>query len=383
VRAPEQFAAARQTADPEARLQAYSALYARIHSLFEQLSKKKFLELLRFTKERANYLLNYYCNVVLTTASFLILKHEELFSSRFEVETVIFDEAAQIPDFEAVACLSICRGVKRVTLVGDAAQYPPNAQHSVIDKVANLELTLFHRLLRLGFTQTTLTSQSRSRPEISKLFRPFYPELVDAPGLAENQELQASLPGLKHAVQFIDVVSEEVAAGDQISPFKGFYQNLDEAEYAVALFTYLVLKGVSPSKISILVSTRGQDALIKEIVEKKTGWHKKLGVPAWIGVVDQFQGQHSDIVILSLVRTSTVGGYNQENKIAVALGRARLGLYILGSARTFRQAREFAAVFEGLEDRSLQLQLRDASTETCADYVQLLTVCQSLVAQAN
>lgn len=165
----------------------------------------------------------------------------------------------------------------------------------------------------------------------------------------------------------------------QNSPFRGFYQNLDEAEYAVAIFSYLVLNGVAPAKISILVSSQGQDILIREIVEKKTGWHKKLGSPGWIGLVDKYQGQHNDYVILSLVRTSSVGGYNQENKIAVALGRARLGMYLLGNARTFKAAKEFNRVFEALDDKSLTLQLRGQTPEACSDYVQLLKVCQSLV----
>ena len=151
----------------------------------------------------------------------------------------------------------------------------------------------------------------------------------------------------------------------------------------MALFTYLVLSGVSPAKISILVSVRGQDALVREIVEKKTGWHKMLGAPGWVGVVDQYQGQHNDIVILSLVRTTSAGCFHLENKVAVALGRARLGLYILGCARTYRQAKEFARVFDCLEDRSLKLQLRGRTPEACDDYVQLLQVCQSLVNSSN
>lgn len=212
ARAPDLLAAARQTADPEARLRAYAALYEQIKAVFDQLAKKKFLELLRYTKERANYLLNYYCSIVLTTASFLVLKHEELFAGKFEVGTVLFDEAAQISDFEAVACLAVCKGIQRVTLVGDSEQYLPNAQHSVIDKIANLELSFFHRLLRLGFAKTSLNMQFRSRTDISKVFRAFYPDLVDSPSLAEDPELTGLPPGLKHAVQFIDVESAEVAA---------------------------------------------------------------------------------------------------------------------------------------------------------------------------
>jgi hypothetical protein len=51
-------------------------------------------------------------------------------------------------------------------------------------------------------------------------------------------------------------------------------------------------------------------------------------------VVDNFQGEENDIIILSLVRNNTrnsIGFLRIDNRICVALSRARNGLYILGN----------------------------------------------------
>lgn len=53
-----------------------------------------------------------------------------------------------------------------------------------------------------------------------------------------------------------------------------------------------------------------------------------------IQVVDNYQGEESDIILLSLVRSNengNVGFLKTENRICVALSRARDGLYIMGN----------------------------------------------------
>lgn len=53
-----------------------------------------------------------------------------------------------------------------------------------------------------------------------------------------------------------------------------------------------------------------------------------------ITVVDNYQGEESDIILLSLVRSNengNVGFLKTENRICVALSRAKLGLYIMGN----------------------------------------------------
>lgn len=50
--------------------------------------------------------------------------------------------------------------------------------------------------------------------------------------------------------------------------------------------------------------------------------------------VDNYQGEESDIILLSLVRsneTGAVGFLKTENRICVALSRAKEGLYIMGN----------------------------------------------------
>lgn len=53
-----------------------------------------------------------------------------------------------------------------------------------------------------------------------------------------------------------------------------------------------------------------------------------------IVVVDNYQGEESDIILLSLVRSNekgNVGFLKMENRICVALSRAKYGLYIMGN----------------------------------------------------
>jgi len=51
-------------------------------------------------------------------------------------------------------------------------------------------------------------------------------------------------------------------------------------------------------------------------------------------VVDKYQGEENDIILLSLVRSNEeakIGFLKTENRVCVALSRARLGLYIIGN----------------------------------------------------
>lgn len=53
-----------------------------------------------------------------------------------------------------------------------------------------------------------------------------------------------------------------------------------------------------------------------------------------ITVVDNYQGEESDIILLSLVRSNekgNVGFLKTENRICVALSRAKYGFYIMGN----------------------------------------------------
>jgi intron-binding protein aquarius len=51
---------------------------------------------------------------------------------------------------------------------------------------------------------------------------------------------------------------------------------------------YLRLVGYLKENITILTTYRGQQKLIKELINKKCAWHEKFGRPHKVTVVDRY-----------------------------------------------------------------------------------------------
>lgn len=64
-----------------------------------------------------------------------------------------------------------------------------------------------------------------------------------------------------------------------------------------------------------------------------------------VTTVDRYQGQQNDYIILSLVRTRTVGHIRDVRRLVVAMSRARLGLYVLARVNLFRNCFELRPAF--------------------------------------
>ena len=143
------------------------------------------------------------------------------------------------------------------------------------------------------------------------------------------------------------------------TPSAYFYQNLGEAEYVVALFQYMVLIGYPPEKISILSTYNGQKKLIQDIVSQRCAPGTPLaGVqPGAIATVDQYQGQQNDFVLLSLVRTSSVGYLRDIRRLIVAVSRARLGLYVVGRQSLFEGCHELWGTMKYFSEKPTKLQI--------------------------
>ena len=59
---------------------------------------------------------------------------------------------------------------------------------------------------------------------------------------------------------------------------------------------------------------------------------KKFFEGVRVTVVDNFQGEENDIILLSLVRSDRIGFLKISNRVCVALSRARKGFFIIGNA---------------------------------------------------
>lgn len=61
-------------------------------------------------------------------------------------------------------------------------------------------------------------------------------------------------------------------------------ENLGEAEYAVALYTYMRILGYPAEKISIITTYNGQAQLIRDIVATRCSQNPLVGDPAKVSV---------------------------------------------------------------------------------------------------
>ena len=60
------------------------------------------------------------------------------------------------------------------------------------------------------------------------------------------------------------------------------------------------------------------------------------------------QGQQNDFILLSLVRTMSVGHFRDVRRLVVAMSRARLGTYVFGRKELFEQCYELMPALKHL-----------------------------------
>jgi len=242
--------------------------------------------------------------------------------------------------------------------MGDHNQLPPVIKNMSFSHHSSLDQSLFSRMIRLGVHYIQLDKQGRARPDIAELYNWRYESLGNLDHVTSpSGPYGFANPGFVHTYQLINV--DKFEGKGETAPTSHFYQNIGEAEYAVALFQYMVLIGYSPDKVSILTTYNGQKALISDIVARRCGPDTPLaGVrPRTVSTVDQYQGQQSDYIILSLVRTESVGHLRDIRRLVVAVSRSRLGLYVLCRQSLFSSCQDLKKTFDLLAARPSKLQL--------------------------
>ena len=216
--------------------------------------------------------------------------------------------------------------LKRVLLIGDHHQLPPVVKNLAFQKYSRLDQSLFARFVRLGAPVVQLDRQGRARKSMADLYRWRYTRLGDLGSVATDKRFQLAVPGFAHPFQLIDVVDPN-GVGES-APLPHYIQNLAEAEYVVATYMYMRLQGIPASKISIITTYNGQKDLLTDVALQRCGDSYLYGMPAKIATTDKFQGQQNDYILLSLVRTKSVGHVRDVRRLVVSVSRARLGLYV-------------------------------------------------------
>lgn len=230
---------------------------------------------------------------------------------------IVVEEAAEVLEAHVITTLS--RDCQHLILIGDHKQLRPNPTVYKLAKDYNLDLSLFERMITNDIDLDCLELQHRMRPEISKIMHLIYPELKDH----SIVEAYDNIRGVATNAFFINHSFPEQDDIDLKS-----HSNIHEARYIAALCKYFLLQGYEPQQITILTLYSGQLFTIRKEMPK----HIFGGVR--ITVVDNFQGEENDIVLLSLVRSNSegkIGFLKIDNRVCVALSRAKKGMYVIGN----------------------------------------------------
>ena len=237
---------------------------------------------------------------------------------------VIIEEAAELFEAHIVTCLT--KYCQHLILIGDHQQLRPNPSVYNLGTKYSLDVSLLERMIEAGVPYNRLSVQHRMRPEISKIFRHIYDGLDDHAPVTEYENVR----GVTKNVFFIDHDVHESVHDNVHSKV-----NNHEAQFLVELCLYLLRQGHQSSQITILTTYKGQMFVIRDLVKSRKDEFPDDFMPR-VSSVDNFQGEENDIILLSLVRNNeeeNIGFLKTDNRVCVALSRARKGLYIIGNRK--------------------------------------------------
>ncbi|KAF8806261.1 P-loop containing nucleoside triphosphate hydrolase protein [Phlegmacium glaucopus] len=286
----------------------------------------------------------------------------------FNPDVLLVEEAGEILESHVLTALG--PETSQMILIGDHKQLRPKVNHYLltVEKGDGYDLnrSLFERLILKDYPHERLTEQHRMRPEISSLIRSLtYPELVDAPKTKNRPDLL----GVRDNLMFIHHEHEE-DEHSQLSDRRDMAstsskQNTFEVQMVLKIVRYLGQQGYGTDKLVILTPYLGQLHKLRDALKKdndpilsdldshelvKAGLvnpaeAKLAKKPIRLSTIDNYQGEESDIVIVSLTRSNPggdIGFMSSPERLNVLLSRARNALIMLGNAETFQKARKGA-----------------------------------------
>ncbi|KAJ8132326.1 hypothetical protein O1611_g1297 [Lasiodiplodia mahajangana] len=280
---------------------------------------------------------------------------------------VLVEEAGEILESHVLTALG--PETKQLILIGDHKQLRPKVNFALSVEKGDgydLNISLFERLILRGYPHQTLLQQHRMRPELSSFVRELtYPNLVDAAGTKNRPNIK----GLQDNVIFLNHTHSEEQMNnirdwkDGASP--ATKRNAYEIHMAIKCLRYLSQQDIDTptEKIVILTPYLGQLHLLRDELSKdndpvlndldshdlvRAGLMPSATARAnkpriKISTIDNFQGDESEIVIVSLTRSNDngdIGFMYSPERLNVLLSRARNGLILIGNAETFMKSRK-------------------------------------------
>ncbi|KAF7587112.1 hypothetical protein BBP40_007703 [Aspergillus hancockii] len=274
--------------------------------------------------ERDNHILQDAKVIGMTTTG--LSKYRGLVSS-LKPKIVLIEEAAEA--IEAPIAAAFLDSLQHMILVGDHQQLRGNCSVQELEgEPFFLDISMFERLVRNGIQYVSLRRQRRMAPEIRRLLEPIYGDLQDHDSVHQRPKI----PGMGDIRSYFFSHDWPESNDSLASKY-----NEKEAEMILGFYIHLVLNGVEVKNITVLTFYNGQRKRLLKLFKE----HPYLqGHYVKVVTVDSFQGEENEIVILSLVRSGkpNIGFLSIENRVCVALSRARSGFYIFGNSKSLADA---------------------------------------------
>lgn len=300
--------------------------------------------------------------IVACTTSYAAKNRHVLHDTDFD--TVLVEEAAEI--HESHILVNLKESTKRLIMIGDHKQLRPKLEHYPLrvesDRGIDFDRSMFERLILMGYPYSTLDTQHRMRPEISRYLRGTYPQLRDGDGTLTRENIR----GMSRNVAFI-THSEPESGGEDSLGLKTLSKTNDfEVEMILSMVKYLLQQGYQKGDIVILTPYLGQLLQLRTAIRQANfqvtvseqdqkdlldvgeeldnlsdtlqGGNQSIRV----ATIDNYQGEESKIILASLVRSNDkgeVGFVKGAERVNVLMSRARDGFYLVGNLDTLCSAR--------------------------------------------
>ncbi|TAQ88242.1 hypothetical protein B7494_g3417 [Chlorociboria aeruginascens] len=287
---------------------------------------------------------------------------------------ILVEEAGEI--LESHILTALAPQTEQLIMIGDHKQLRPKCSYDLSVEQGDgfdLNRSLFERLILAGFPHTTLQQQHRMRPEISSIIRHLtYPELTDADTTSKRPDLRGfcnNVMFVNHKIPESELKVQEMRDVGSTSS----KQNDFEGQMILKCVRYLAQQGYGSDKLVVLTPYLGQLKLLRDQLANEndpilndldkydliragllTDTSSKTSKPSLrISTIDNYQGEESDIVLVSLTRsnkTNDIGFMAAPERLNVLLSRARNGLIIIGNSDTFINARKGKAIWKKFFD---------------------------------
>lgn len=237
---------------------------------------------------------------------------------QLESPITIIEEAAEVLETHTISVLT--KHTQHLIMIGDHQQLKPHIESYELEIKYNFGISLFERMINNGIAYASLSYQRRMRPDFADFIRLIYPNGYYDHDNVKNYE---NMKGIITNLFFFNhnqLESENVGLKSKVNKF--------EVNMIAAFALYLCQQNYAQEQITILSMYVGQTLALKAVL-KQYNLHKIK-----VATVDNYQGEENDIILVSLVRSNQqkiLGFVKNENRICVALSRARKGMYVFGN----------------------------------------------------